>query len=118
MLNYRNMPASTRQPPIYRVTNLSAGSSELRKKLPALLDELGRVYLETDLGLGLVHTLDVALAAEAVTAAGRLPLSTSTCRPSAVTTPHAKSADTPGTNSTICAPCAARQVAAHCDTNR
>lgn len=25
MLNYRNMPASTRQPPIYRVTNLSAG---------------------------------------------------------------------------------------------
>ena len=32
-----------------------------------LLDELGRVYLETDLGLGLVHTLDVALAAEAVT---------------------------------------------------
>ena len=32
-----------------------------------LLDEQGRVYLETDLGLGLVHTLDVALAAEAVT---------------------------------------------------
>ena len=25
------------------------------------------MYLETDLGLGLVHTLDVALAAEAVT---------------------------------------------------
>ena len=32
-----------------------------------LLDEQGRVYLEADLGLGLVHTLDVALAAEAVT---------------------------------------------------
>jgi hypothetical protein len=31
-----------------------------------LLDELGRVYLETDLGFGLVHTQDVGLAAEAV----------------------------------------------------
>lgn len=31
-----------------------------------LLDELGRVYLATDLGLGLVHTLDVAIAADAV----------------------------------------------------
>ena len=32
------------------------------------LDELGRVYLETDLGFGLVHTQDVALAADAVQA--------------------------------------------------
>jgi len=31
-----------------------------------LLDEPGRVYLETDLGFGLVHTLDMAHAAEAV----------------------------------------------------
>ena len=31
-----------------------------------LLDELGRLYLATPLGLGLVHTQDVALAAEAV----------------------------------------------------
>lgn len=31
-----------------------------------LLDEIGRVYLSTDLGLGLVHTQDVGLAAEAV----------------------------------------------------
>lgn len=30
------------------------------------LDELGRVYLETDLGLGLVHTLDVGEVAQAV----------------------------------------------------
>lgn len=29
----------------------------------AVLDELGHVYLETDRGLGLVHTLDVATAA-------------------------------------------------------
>jgi hypothetical protein len=32
------------------------------------LDEVGHVYLETDLGLGLVHTQDVTLAAEAVQA--------------------------------------------------
>jgi hypothetical protein len=31
-----------------------------------LVDELGRVYLQADLGLGLVHTQDVAQAAEAV----------------------------------------------------
>jgi hypothetical protein len=30
------------------------------------LDEDGRLYLDTDLGFGLVHTLDVPLAAEAV----------------------------------------------------
>ncbi len=32
------------------------------------LDESGRLYLDTDLGLGLVHTLDMGLAAEAVEA--------------------------------------------------
>ncbi len=32
------------------------------------LDEPGRLYLATDLGLGLVHTLDMGLAAEAVEA--------------------------------------------------
>ena len=31
-----------------------------------LLDEAGRLYLVTDLGAGLVHTADMALAAEAV----------------------------------------------------
>ncbi len=36
-------------------------------------DEAGRVYLATDLGPGLVHSLDVALAAEAIEA-GRWPL--------------------------------------------
>ena len=34
--------------------------------LDCLVDAQGRVYLNTDLGLGLVHTLDVALVAEAV----------------------------------------------------
>jgi Protein of unknown function (DUF2946) len=32
----------------------------------AVLDEQGRLYLETDLGFGLVHTLDVAQAADAI----------------------------------------------------
>jgi hypothetical protein len=31
-----------------------------------LVDEAGRVYLETDLGLGLVHTLDIEQASDAV----------------------------------------------------
>lgn len=32
----------------------------------SLLDESGKLYLDTDIGLGLVHTLDMALAADAV----------------------------------------------------
>ena len=32
----------------------------------ALTDEQGRVYLDTDIGLGLAHTLDVGLAARAI----------------------------------------------------
>lgn len=31
-----------------------------------LVDETGRLYLQTDLGLGLVHTLDIAQAADAI----------------------------------------------------
>lgn len=31
-----------------------------------LVDETGRLYLHTDLGLGLVHTLDIAQAADAI----------------------------------------------------
>ncbi len=31
-----------------------------------LVDEAGRVYLESDIGLGLVHSLDVGLAADAI----------------------------------------------------
>ncbi len=31
-----------------------------------VVDEHGRVYLETDMGFGLVHTMDVGLAAEAI----------------------------------------------------
>jgi hypothetical protein len=32
----------------------------------AVVDELGRVYLDTDVGFGLVHTLDVEAAADAI----------------------------------------------------
>lgn len=38
-----------------------------------LVDEQGRVYLTTDIGVGLVHTLDVAIAAEAVGAGLWMP---------------------------------------------
>jgi hypothetical protein len=33
---------------------------------PAFVDELGRLYLDSDLGFGLVHTQDVATGAEAI----------------------------------------------------
>lgn len=36
------------------------------KAISCLMDEEGRVYLATSLGLGLVHSLDTALAADAV----------------------------------------------------
>ena len=43
-------------------------SGERTQVLACLVDELGRVYLHTPLGLGLLHTLDVGLAAEALEA--------------------------------------------------
>ena len=39
---------------------------EAGKVIRALIDETDRLYLETDMGLGLVHTSDMALAADAV----------------------------------------------------
>ena len=38
------------------------------------LDEAGRLFLQTDLGLGLVHTLDMGIAAQAVEAGHWQPL--------------------------------------------
>jgi hypothetical protein len=43
-----------------------AHTTEPARPRRCMLDELGRVYLETDLGFGLVHTQDVVLAAQAV----------------------------------------------------
>lgn len=40
------------------------------------LDEQGRVYLDTDIGFGLIHTMDVAIAAEAVLQGQWVPLDT------------------------------------------
>jgi hypothetical protein len=49
------------EPP--RVTAHTGAAAQPRE---CVVDEQGRVYLDTDLGFGLVHTLDTLLAAEAV----------------------------------------------------
>lgn len=48
-----------------RVLSHTGLQAQVRK---SLLDEEGRLYLHTDLGLGLVHSADMVLAAEAVEA--------------------------------------------------
>lgn len=58
-------------PLIWRVGPAPAFAATAHTGQPArvqrcLLDEQGRVYLETDLGFGLVHTLDMTHAADAV----------------------------------------------------
>jgi hypothetical protein len=45
---------------------VAAHTGEAAQVRGAWLDEFGRLFLETDRGLGLVHTLDMAAAAEAV----------------------------------------------------
>ncbi len=49
--------------PDFAVTAHTGAAARVQR---CLMDEAGRVYLDTDLGVGLVHTLDVASAAEAV----------------------------------------------------
>lgn len=51
------------QPGDFAVTSHTGRSSVVQE---CLVDEQGWVYLHTDIGLGLVHTLDVGLAAEAL----------------------------------------------------
>jgi len=46
--------------------SVTAHTGELARPQRAVLDEWGRLYLETDLGFGLVHTLDMETAADAV----------------------------------------------------
>jgi hypothetical protein len=58
-----------RTPWVWRLSadgSVRAHSGALARVQRCVLDEQGRVYLETDLGFGLVHTQDVGLAAEAV----------------------------------------------------
>ncbi len=56
-------------PFIWRVTNAFEAVSQTGhhvQPLQCLLDKEGKVYLETDLGFGLVHTMDVGLVAAAL----------------------------------------------------
>lgn len=46
--------------------SVTAHTGRLAQPRRCLVDENGRLYLETDLGLGLVHSLDMGLAADAV----------------------------------------------------
>ena len=45
---------------------VTAHTGRLAHARRAIVDEQGRVYLDSDLGFGLVHTLDVAQAADAI----------------------------------------------------
>jgi hypothetical protein len=47
---------------------VTAHTGRPAKVLRCLLDEAGRLYLDTDIGLGLVHSLDMGIAADAVEA--------------------------------------------------
>lgn len=56
-------------PWIWRIHNdfsLVSHTGAVARLLQCLLDEEGKVYIETELGLGLVHTQDVELAANAI----------------------------------------------------
>ncbi len=56
-------------PLVWRVNadySITAHTGRAARAQRCVLDEHGRVYIEADLGFGLVHTQDVALAAEAI----------------------------------------------------
>lgn len=56
-------------PHIWRLNEryeVSAHTGQSTQPLNCLVDERGYVYLQTSLGFGLIHSLDVALAAEAI----------------------------------------------------
>jgi hypothetical protein len=44
----------------------TAQTGQITQALACLVDETGRVYLQTPLGLGLVHTMDVVFVAQAI----------------------------------------------------
>ena len=46
--------------------SVAAHTGQPARPQRCIVDELGRLYLECDLGFGLVHTLDVALGADAI----------------------------------------------------
>jgi len=56
-------------PLVWRIASdfsITAHTGRAAQATGSVTDELGRLYLETDIGFGLVHTLDVALAADAI----------------------------------------------------
>jgi hypothetical protein len=56
-------------PLVFRIaadTSVAAHTGRAAHVARAVLDEAGRVYLDTDIGFGLVHTLDVEAAADAI----------------------------------------------------
>jgi hypothetical protein len=56
-------------PFVWRVAgdfSVSAHTGKPARTLHCIVDEVGRVYLETDIGFGLVHTQDMTLVADAV----------------------------------------------------
>ncbi len=56
-------------PWVWRVAgdhSITAHTGQLARSQRCVVDEYGRVYLETDLGFGLVHTLDMESAADAI----------------------------------------------------
>ncbi len=56
-------------PLVWRVNadfSITAHTGKSGKPRSCLLDEKGRVYLDTDIGFGLIHTQDVGLAADAI----------------------------------------------------
>lgn len=56
-------------PLIWRIAadfSIQAHTGKAARVQRCLLDEQGRLYLDTDMGLGLVHTMDMNLAADAV----------------------------------------------------
>ena len=46
--------------------SIAAHTGRAAQARQCVTDELGRVYLDTDIGFGLVHTLDMELAADAI----------------------------------------------------
>ena len=77
--------------------SVTAHSGQPARPGRCLMDEQGRLYLETDMGFGLVHTLDVEQAADAVEQGVWIP-------------EEVAAADLPGRFGYVCSPAALRQA--------
>jgi len=64
-------------PFVWRIANdfsVTAHTGQVARTQRCVVDEVGRLYLESDLGFGLVHTLDMLAAADAVEAGLWVPV--------------------------------------------